>query len=704
MSYRRRCLGFETLDPRRVLSAVAIAADLSAEPSEQVVVPVAISDAENVRAAEITIQYDTALLDADSGSVTAGSVWTPGTAEVVASVDDEAGTLVVWVFAAEGLDSDSGSLVEIAFTVASDGAAGSSAAINLVEVVLNEGEIAVDPEPQAGQDSTDGQVAVVAPGADPGITVSPTTGMVTSEAGTVATFTVVLDSEPTADVVIRLASDDTTEGTPSAAELRFTPDNWEEPQTVNVTGVDDAIDDGDVLYTIVTAAAVSDDENYDGLDAANVSVTNEDDETFTAVDLGQVDFTCLRSLDPSAAELWFTLEAVRDAWLTVQAVDAWTTGELTFYLYQPTNLDVPIASSKLEDGKPRLDHQAQEGQTYLVQVTGTASNVSLVLVNLVHEDGTAITVYGTDGADEFVFSAAASRKITINDVVYQYEDSQVSTVDFDGGEGRDLVWLYDSAGDERLEAWPDRATLTSDSDDSVVDFVVQVSAVEDLLAYATVGGSDSAVLHGSEAVDKLKSYEDSVRLRAQDSSYTLRVKKFDTVVGDGGSGGSDLAVFSGSDGVDTFTYDGSGNSGRVQAEGRDHTASGFASLVARGASGGGDVANLTDVPGIDNVFYFRSHKTVLSSDNVKVTVRLYDEVHATAGGEGYNVARIYDTSGDDLLEVAGDTARLYTGTQLDLLYEAIGFDRVKAYSSAGGADTTDIGEHTIDLYLDGWDT
>jgi hypothetical protein len=39
------------------------------------------------------------------------------------------------------------------------------------------------------------------------------------------------------------------------------------------------VDDGDQAYTIVTAAAVSADPNYDGLDAADVSVTNTDDDT-----------------------------------------------------------------------------------------------------------------------------------------------------------------------------------------------------------------------------------------------------------------------------------------------------------------------------------------------------------------------------------------------------------------------------------------
>ena len=48
-----------------------------------------------------------------------------------------------------------------------------------------------------------------------GITVSPTSGLVTTEAGGTATFTVVLTSQPTADVTIGLTSSDTTEGTVS---------------------------------------------------------------------------------------------------------------------------------------------------------------------------------------------------------------------------------------------------------------------------------------------------------------------------------------------------------------------------------------------------------------------------------------------------------------------------------------------------------
>ncbi len=111
-----------------------------------------------------------------------------------------------------------------------------------------------------------------------GVTVNPTAGLTTTEAGGTATFTVVLDSQPTANVTIGLSSSDLTEGTVAPASVTFTPGNWNVAQTVTVTGVDDAIDDGNIAYTIITAAAVSADPTYSGFDPADVAVTNTDDD------------------------------------------------------------------------------------------------------------------------------------------------------------------------------------------------------------------------------------------------------------------------------------------------------------------------------------------------------------------------------------------------------------------------------------------
>ncbi|MEG5097281.1 S8 family serine peptidase [Microcoleus sp. B13-B4] len=106
-----------------------------------------------------------------------------------------------------------------------------------------------------------------------------TSGLTTTESGDKATFTVKLDSPPTADVKIDLASSNTTEGIISPVSLTFNSTNWNSPQTVTVTGVDDLVADGNKTYSIVTTPAVSNDSNYSGLNAADVSVTNSDSET-----------------------------------------------------------------------------------------------------------------------------------------------------------------------------------------------------------------------------------------------------------------------------------------------------------------------------------------------------------------------------------------------------------------------------------------
>jgi len=112
-----------------------------------------------------------------------------------------------------------------------------------------------------------------------GITVTPTSGLTTTEAGVQATFTVKLNSQPTADVTIGLSSSDTTEGTVSPASLTFTTSNWNTTQTVTVTGVDDFVVDGNVAYTIITAPASSTDLTYNTMNASDVSVTNNDNDT-----------------------------------------------------------------------------------------------------------------------------------------------------------------------------------------------------------------------------------------------------------------------------------------------------------------------------------------------------------------------------------------------------------------------------------------
>lgn len=105
------------------------------------------------------------------------------------------------------------------------------------------------------------------------IIASPTTLTIT-EGGAAGTFTVQLQQMPAADRVVTITSGDTGAATTSPASLTFTPANYDTPQTVTVTPVDDA-------DTVDESVAVS--LTSPGLTAQTVTVTVTDDDTQTIV-------------------------------------------------------------------------------------------------------------------------------------------------------------------------------------------------------------------------------------------------------------------------------------------------------------------------------------------------------------------------------------------------------------------------------------
>ena len=82
----------------------------------------------------------------------------------------------------------------------------------------------------------------------------------------------------TAKVTFPLESTLITEGTVTPATLVFTPANWNVPQTVTVTGVNDTADDGDKTYRVLIKAGTSTDTLYNGLVPGEVTLKNIDDD------------------------------------------------------------------------------------------------------------------------------------------------------------------------------------------------------------------------------------------------------------------------------------------------------------------------------------------------------------------------------------------------------------------------------------------
>ena len=73
-----------------------------------------------------------------------------------------------------------------------------------------------------------------------GVTVSESSLTVTEEDTTGDTYTIVLDSQPTANVTISIGGQSGTDVTAAPSPMTFTPTNWATPQTVTVTAANDA--------------------------------------------------------------------------------------------------------------------------------------------------------------------------------------------------------------------------------------------------------------------------------------------------------------------------------------------------------------------------------------------------------------------------------------------------------------------------------
>ena len=117
-----------------------------------------------------------------------------------------------------------------------------------------------------------------------GITVHTESGQgITTEGGGFSVYSFVLNSLPTDNVTLSFTLSDSTEASLSTRTLLFTAANWNTPQLLTITGLDDFLDDGDISYN-VTTRVISFDFDYGqrsdgtgGVSVPNLQLKNLDD-------------------------------------------------------------------------------------------------------------------------------------------------------------------------------------------------------------------------------------------------------------------------------------------------------------------------------------------------------------------------------------------------------------------------------------------
>ena len=236
----------------------------------------------------------------------------------------------------------------------------------------------------------------------PGITLTQTGGNTSvTEGGNNDTYSLVLKTQPTADVTIALSVGNQI--TLDKTTLIFNSNNWNTPQTVTVTAVNDTITEGNHTTTI-NHTVTSNDANYGSVTLPNVSVNiTDNDAEIKGIVWNDIDGNAVDNNEPNLSGWTVYLDSNSNNQLD--------TGETSTQSDSNGN----YSFTNLRPGTYNIAQIVQTGwkQTYpILSVSTTAANVPLSIPTLdvispfttgqtqlnfstanytVQEDGTAIT-------------------------------------------------------------------------------------------------------------------------------------------------------------------------------------------------------------------------------------------------------------------------------------------------------------------------
>ncbi|MHC4406333.1 MAG: C25 family cysteine peptidase, partial [Planctomycetota bacterium] len=360
-------------------------------------------------------------------------------------------------------------------------------------------------------------------------------------------------------------------------------------------------------------------------------------------DLGQIDSLDVTGTAGDAS--WYTFQATHQGYLTLVAYSLASGDAIQLALYDAEGNEL-VASDGL-GASARIDWIADAGETFHFHLSGTAEEVDVRLTNLVRQEGSHVTVYGTGGDDRFEFAAGDQHQVEIHRASYRFDSSQITSVAFDGGAGTDVAILYGSHGADDVVMHPNRATMTG------TGYRVDASGAESIIAVGQAG-DDVAHLYDSAANDRLTSTPDSTVLSG--TGFWNRVMSFRYVYAHATAGGIDAAIFHDSAGDDRFVA----APEYAVLHGADfyNRGAGFRYVYAYATGGGDDIAELYDSPGNDRFKAFPGDIRLYGDhfSNRAVAFR-YVHAYATAGGD--DIAELYDSPGGDRFTATPEYGALY---------------------------------------------
>ncbi len=323
-----------------------------------------------------------------------------------------------------------------------------------------------------------------------GIAVSPTN--LTVAEGRSKSYTVVLSSQPTADVTVTPSVSGDSDVTVAPSKLTFTEDNWDQPQTVTVSAAQDA-DAEDASATIAHAVSGGD---YGSIAAEDVEVTVTDDEIASTKVTLSVSAT---SVDEDAGSTSVTVTAELDESARTSATE------------------VTVSVGAVGDGATEgTDYATVSDFTLTIaagQTTGTASFTLTPTDDAIDEDDETLTV---DGAVQGLSVTRTTLTIEDDDTRGIAVSSTDLTVDEGAGSSTYTVVLESQptgtvtvtpsvSGDSDVTVAPSTLTFTEDNWDQPQTLTVSAAQDDDADdSSATITHAVSGGDYGSETADDVE--------------------------------------------------------------------------------------------------------------------------------------------------------------------------------------------------------
>jgi len=249
-----------------------------------------------------------------------------------------------------------------------------------------------------------------------GITVSKNSVTI-AEGSDTATYTVQLNAQPSAEVVVHISSDNASTGCQTdKSSLTFSTSNWSSAQTVTISAVDDGLYEGSSGGACnITQTASSSDNAYNGIGVGSISVSIAENDSEPSIAFS----TDAQSASEGGSTLTVTaqLSAVSGVDTTLPLNFAGSATDGVDYSASGSSISIPAGQSSGSISITPIEDETSEGAETILVSMGSPTNAvagspSTQTITLADNDASALQI-GESGGNTAVTEGALTDTFTV---------------------------------------------------------------------------------------------------------------------------------------------------------------------------------------------------------------------------------------------------------------------------------------------------